>query len=161
MQFLDLGAHLHAQFGVEIGQRLVEEKYRGITYDRPAHGDTLPLAAGKLARIAGEIGRNVQDLGSAPHAALDLRLRRRAAASAETHVFSHRLVRVERIVLKDHGDVAVFRGEIINDALADPESFRPLIVSRPAIIRSSVDFPQPDGPTKMTNSPSATEIDTP
>src|SRR4051812_33309404 len=27
--------------------------------------------------------------------------------------------------------------------------------SRPTIIRSSVDFPQPDGPTRMTNSPSA------
>src|SRR5690606_35793397 len=27
--------------------------------------------------------------------------------------------------------------------------------SRPTIIRSSVDFPHPDGPTRMTNSPSA------
>ncbi len=26
--------------------------------------------------------------------------------------------------------------------------------SRPAMMRSSVDFPQPDGPTKTTNSPS-------
>ena len=32
----------------------------------------------------------------------------------------------------------------------------PLMSSSPAIIRSSVDFPQPDGPTKTTNSPSAT-----
>jgi hypothetical protein len=30
-----------------------------------------------------------------------------------------------------------------------------LMSSRPTIIRSSVDFPQPDGPTRMTNSPSA------
>ena len=30
----------------------------------------------------------------------------------------------------------------------------PLTSSRPAISRSSVDFPQPDGPTKTTNSPS-------
>ena len=35
------------------------------------------------------------------------------------------------------------------------------INSRPAIMRKSVDFPQPDGPTKVTNSPSATEIDIP
>src|SRR5919107_3520981 len=33
----------------------------------------------------------------------------------------------------------------------------PLTVSRPAIMRSRVDFPQPDGPTKTTNSPSSTE----
>src|SRR4051794_36202955 len=30
-----------------------------------------------------------------------------------------------------------------------------LMSSNPTIIRSSVDFPQPDGPTRMTNSPSA------
>src|SRR5690242_7055110 len=30
-----------------------------------------------------------------------------------------------------------------------------LMSSRPTIIRRSVDFPQPDGPTRMTNSPSA------
>jgi hypothetical protein len=30
-----------------------------------------------------------------------------------------------------------------------------LMVSRPAIMRSRVDLPQPDGPTKTMNSPSA------
>ncbi len=35
------------------------------------------------------------------------------------------------------------------------------IDSRPAIIHNSVDLPHPDGPTKVTNSPSAMEIDTP
>ena len=29
-----------------------------------------------------------------------------------------------------------------------------LISSRPAIMRSRVDFPHPDGPTRMTNAPS-------
>src|SRR5919198_6325157 len=31
-----------------------------------------------------------------------------------------------------------------------------LIRSRPATMRSAVDFPQPDGPTRIRNSPSAT-----
>jgi hypothetical protein len=35
------------------------------------------------------------------------------------------------------------------------------MVSSPAIMRSSVDFPQPDGPTRMTNSPSAMSMLTP
>ena len=34
-----------------------------------------------------------------------------------------------------------------------------VIVSRPAIIRSAVDLPQPDGPTSTRNSPSATSSD--
>src|SRR5918994_2832309 len=33
----------------------------------------------------------------------------------------------------------------------------PLTVSRPAMMRSNVDLPQPDGPTKTTNSPSSTD----
>src|SRR3954452_20700060 len=37
----------------------------------------------------------------------------------------------------------------------------PLVMSsRPTIIRSSVDFPHPEGPTRMMNSPSLTSIDT-
>ena len=35
-----------------------------------------------------------------------------------------------------------------------------VVSSRPAIIRSSVDFPQPEGPTKTTNSPSSTSSET-
>src|SRR5262252_3298342 len=37
----------------------------------------------------------------------------------------------------------------------------PLISSRPAIMRSSVDLPQPDGPTSTQNSPSAMSTSTP
>ena len=36
-----------------------------------------------------------------------------------------------------------------------------LIASSPATILSRVDLPQPDGPTRMTNSPSAMSIETP
>ena len=35
----------------------------------------------------------------------------------------------------------------------------PEIVSRPAIIRSAVDLPQPDGPTSTRNSPSSMSSD--
>src|SRR3954469_13938523 len=36
-----------------------------------------------------------------------------------------------------------------------------VMFSRPASIRSRVDLPQPEGPTKTTNSPSSIGIDTP
>src|SRR3546814_20765916 len=36
-----------------------------------------------------------------------------------------------------------------------------VMLSRPAIILRSVDLPQPDGPTRTTNSPSALSIETP
>ena len=34
-------------------------------------------------------------------------------------------------------------------------------VSRPATMRSSVDLPQPEGPTMTMNAPSGTEVSTP
>ena len=36
-----------------------------------------------------------------------------------------------------------------------------VIASRPATMRSSVDLPQPEGPTMTMNSPSAMSIETP
>ena len=42
-----------------------------------------------------------------------------------------------------------------------PMATRPALVpSRPAMMRRSVDLPQPEGPTKTANSPSATSRDT-
>ena len=60
---LDLGAHLHAQLGVEVGQRLVEQKDLGIAHDRAAHGDALALAAGQLPRLAVEQVGDVENAG--------------------------------------------------------------------------------------------------
>jgi hypothetical protein len=61
VQRLDLGAHGHAQLGVQVGQRLVEQEHLGVAHDRAAHGHALALAAGELAREAIEQLRQVQD----------------------------------------------------------------------------------------------------
>ena len=37
VQLLDLEAHLHAQLGVEVGQRLVEQEHRRLAHDRASH----------------------------------------------------------------------------------------------------------------------------
>src|SRR3954463_10115803 len=42
-----------------------------------------------------------------------------------------------------------------------PMTISPLVMSSsPTTIRNSVDFPQPDGPTRIMNSPSATSMET-
>ena len=48
----DLGAHLHPQLGVEVGQRLVHEEDLWFADDRTAHGDPLPLTTGQLLGLA-------------------------------------------------------------------------------------------------------------
>jgi hypothetical protein len=43
VQGLDLGAHLHPELGVEVGERLVEEEHLRVAHDGAAHGDALAL----------------------------------------------------------------------------------------------------------------------
>ena len=121
VQLLDLGAHGDAQFGVEVGQGLVEQEDLRVAHDGAAHGDALALAAGELARIAVEQLREAEDLGGALHALVDLGPRRPPQLHGEGHVVGDRHVRVERVVLEHHGDVALFRGDVVDDALADAD----------------------------------------
>ena len=62
VQLLDLGAHLHAQLGVEVRQRLVEQEHLRVADDGPAHGHALALAARELARVAVEQWLQAEDL---------------------------------------------------------------------------------------------------
>ena len=76
----DLGARLHAQLGVEVGQRLVHQEHRGLADDRPAERDALPLAAGELLGLAVEQVLELEDPGRLADALLDLGLGRPCAA---------------------------------------------------------------------------------
>jgi hypothetical protein len=73
VQLLDLEAHLHAQLGVEVGERLVEQERGGLAHDRAPHGHALALPAGERARLPVEEAAQLEDLRRALHALVDLR----------------------------------------------------------------------------------------
>ena len=76
-----------------------------------------------------------------------------AQAQAEGDVVVDGHVRIERVVLEHHRDVAIARRHVVDDA--SPIASSPSVISsRPATIRSAVVLPQPDGPTNTMNSPS-------
>ena len=52
MEFFQFDAHLHAQLGIQVGERLVEQEHLRMTNDGAAKRDALALTAGKLARLA-------------------------------------------------------------------------------------------------------------
>ena len=120
MQLGDLDAHLHAQLGVEVRQRLVEQERLGLAHDGPADGDALALPAGKLPRFA------VHKLLQLQHARRfldplgDLGPGHAAHPQTEAEIFRDRHVRIERIGLEHHGDAAFARIEI-GDVLAADE----------------------------------------
>ena len=119
LQARDLGAHVHAQLGVEVRERLVHEVGLGLAHDRATHGHPLALTAGERAGLALEELGEPEDVGRLADALVDLRLRRLPQPEAEGDVVVDGEVRVERVALEDHGDVAVARGHVIDDALAD------------------------------------------
>jgi hypothetical protein len=68
----DFRAHLPAQLGVEVRQRLVEQERVRLAHDRPAHGDTLPLAAREVGRLALQVVGELERPGRLGNQAVDL-----------------------------------------------------------------------------------------
>jgi hypothetical protein len=65
MQLGEFGAHMHAQLGIEIGQRFVEQKPERLAHDGASDRHALPLPARQLSRLASEQTRKFE-LGGDP-----------------------------------------------------------------------------------------------
>ena len=102
----DLGAHLHAQLRVEVRERLVHQEDLRLAHDRASHRHALALAAGELARLAVEVVDEADDARRLLDPPPRLRLRHLPHPQREADVLRDRHVRVERVVLEDHRDVA-------------------------------------------------------
>ena len=59
--------------------------------------------------------------GRLAHPLVDLGLRHLLQLEPERHVVEHAHVRVERVVLEHHGDVALLRRHVVDDAVADAD----------------------------------------
>ena len=109
VQLADLKPHLHPQLGIQVAERLVEQEDLGLAHDAAAHGHPLALAARELPGLAVQQRAQLEDLCGISHPLVDLVLRHAAHLQPVSHVLVNRHVRVERVVLKDHGDVALGR----------------------------------------------------
>ena len=109
VQLADLQPHRAAQRGIEVGQRLVEQEGGRLAHDGAADGDALALAAGELAGPAVEIVGEVEDAGRLGHLPVDDRLVLARHLQREGDVVAHRHVRVERVGLEHHGELALGR----------------------------------------------------
>ena len=117
----DLGAHVDAELRVEVRERLVHQVRLRLAHDRPAHRHPLALTARERAWLAVEERLEPEDVSRLADALVDLVLRRLSQPEAEGDVVVHGQVRVERVALEDHRDVAVARRHAIHDAVADSQ----------------------------------------
>src|SRR5262249_4480697 len=115
-QFL---AHVPAQLGVEVGQRLVEQKDVGRDHERTRDRDALLLTARELARHARLEAFQLDERERARHALGDFRLRPAAPAQAEGDVLGDVEMRKQRVILKYEADVATIRRIVGHVARAD------------------------------------------
>ena len=117
----DLSAHLVAELGVQIGQRLVHQQHLGLTHDGAADGDALALAAGEGLRLAVQVLGDAQDLGGLLDLAVDLRRGDLLELQGEGDVLIDGHVGVQGVALEHHGDVAVLGGHIVDDLAVDEQ----------------------------------------
>src|SRR5690606_17841388 len=84
-----------------------------------AHGNALALTARKLTGFAVEQRLELKHGGSGSHALVDLGLRLAGQFQIEGHVAIDVHVRVERVALEHHGDVALLGRKVVDDLTPD------------------------------------------
>ena len=121
----DLLTSLQTEAGVEVRQRLIEKK-DARNFDKSAgDGDTLLLTAGELARLAVHEVVDLNKLGSLQGLVIhDLSgelLVTFEILERERNILADCQVRVQRVVLEDQTNTAVFRGQIRDIRLTEPD----------------------------------------
>lgn len=90
-----------------------------IAHQGAAHRHALPLPAGKLGGLAIQQMFHLQERGNLLHRRLAPRLIDAAHFETEGDIPRHIHVRVQRVGLKHHSDVAVLQVDIVDDAPVD------------------------------------------
>ena len=86
---------------------------------------------------------------------------RRCTSSASERFRRDAQVRIERVVLEDEADAALSRGGSRRSARRPAAAGPRVARSSPATMRSSVDLPQPEGPSRPSTRPGSATNDTP
>ena len=126
----DLAAHFHAELGVEIGKRFVEQQALRFHDQRAGKRDALLLAAGHLVDRAGAESRQPDHFQNLLDPSLDFRFRHSPLFEAESDVLADGEMRPQRVALENHRRLALVRRHSGHVALAEKDraavrSFQP------------------------------------
>ena len=146
---------LQTNFRIERAERLVQQQYAWFDCKRARQGDSLPLAAGELRRIAACLIAQLNQLEQLPDAFANP-LRRRTLL-ADVRASRRRCFRTPSCVEKVRSvERRIRRGaRALRSPMSSPSNCTTpeSAISNPAIIRKSVVLPEPDGPSSATSRP--------
>ena len=124
LELADLRPHLHADLGVEIGERLVEQQHLRIQHERTRQRHALLLPARQLAGITIAQPGETHLLQHRSHPPGPVGRGDLAQLQAVRDVLGHRHVRPQRIVLEHHADAALVRRHVVDHAIAETDLAR-------------------------------------
>ena len=119
VQPADFHPHLHAQLRIKVAQRFIKQEHLRMPDDRPTHSNTLTFAAGEMFRFAVQQVRNTENFRGFVDTLFNFRFRIFAKFQPERHVLCHRHVWIEGVVLEDHGNISVFRRDVVDAFVVD------------------------------------------
>ena len=113
--------HLDAHFCVQIRERLIKQENGGFAHNGASECHALTLSPRKSLREPLEVGRKPQCLGDELNTPLNFRLRDMAQFEGEGHILRDCHMRIKRVVLEYHRDIAVFGRGISDIAVANED----------------------------------------
>ena len=130
MQPGDFDAHMHAEFGIKVRQRYIEQKDLRVADDGATDGDALALAAGQVLGLAVQKRPEFQNAGGFRDLRRHFFLVFAGEFQGESHVFADSHMRVKRVALEHHRNAAVGRVGVIdpgvaNEQIATGDVFKP------------------------------------
>ena len=156
---LELGAHVRAEGGVEVRERLVEQEDRRLDDHASAERDLLHVVDRQARRVPVERRGQPDRVRDRAHLAVELLLRQPVLLlhpQPEGEVLVDRHVGEDRVVLEDEADVAVARVELRDRDLVEVDLAARSAARGPEIMFMVVVLPQPEGPSSAVNDPWST-----
>ena len=117
LQFLDHGAHLHAQLRIQIGKRFIHQKHIGLDHQRARQRHALLLSAGQRIGHTIRILIDLYQLQELFRFGSDHVLGHLPVLQTEGNVLAHGHVREDRIVLEYHADVSLAGIHIVDQRI--------------------------------------------
>ena len=119
VKFRKLSSHGNSELGVQVGQGFIEQKHLWIPDNGSTKGYPLALTAGQLPRFAVKQLVDTKKISCLSDGPLDFNFGDLAHFQTETHIVINRHLGIQRVILKNHGDIAIPGMNIINKTIPD------------------------------------------